>query len=50
MESLTLKATHTFAPRPVIFILQQEVLKFHDNWVSWSSPKTNLEKKNVFLK
>ena len=54
MESLTLKrhnsfqnynnrkATHSFAPRPLIFKLQQEVLKFNDICVSWSSPKTDL--------
>ena len=32
------KATHSFAPRPLIFKLQQ-VLKFNDVCVSWSSPK-----------
>ena len=32
----------TFAARPLIFRLQQEVLKFNDICVSWSSPKTNL--------
>ena len=54
MDSLTLKrhnsfqnqnnrkATHSFAPRPLIFKLQQKVLKFSDIWVSWSSPKTDL--------
>ena len=36
------KATHSFAPRPLIFKLQQEVLKFNDICVSWSSPKTDL--------
>ena len=36
------KATHSFAPRPLIFKLQQKVLKFNI-CVSWSSPKTNLE-------
>ena len=36
------KATHSFAPRPLIFKLQQKVLKFNDNCVSWSSPKTYL--------
>ena len=52
MDSLTLKhnyfqnennrkATHSFAPRPLIFKLQQEVLKFNDICVSWSSPKTD---------
>ena len=40
MDSLTLKR---FAPRPLIFKLQQEVLKFNDICVSWSSPKTDLE-------
>ena len=54
MDSLTLKhnyfqnennrkATHSFAPRPLIFKLQQEVLKFNDICVSWSSQKTDLD-------
>ena len=54
MDSLTLKhnyfqnennrkATHSFAPRPLIFKLQQEVLKFNDICVSWSSQKSDLE-------
>ena len=30
------KATHSFAPRPLIFKVEQEVLKFS---MSWSSPK-----------
>ena len=50
MDSLTLKchnsfqnennrkATHSFAPRPLSFKLQQELLKFNDMFVSWSSP------------
>ena len=54
MDSLTLKlhnafqnsnngkVTHSFAPRPLIFKLQQEVLKFDDICVNWSSPKTDL--------
>ena len=33
------KATHSFAPRPLIFKLQQEVLKFSYISMSWSSPK-----------
>ena len=33
------KATHSFAPRPLIFKLQQEVLKLNGIFVSWSSPK-----------
>ena len=33
------KATHSFAPRPLNFKLQREVLKFNDIFVSWSSPK-----------
>ena len=57
MDSLTLKrhnsfqnynnrkATDSFAPRPLIFKLQQEVSKFNDICVSWSSPKTDLMKK-----
>ena len=36
------KATQSFASRPLIFKLQQEVLKFNDICVSWSSPKTDL--------
>ena len=59
MDSLTLKrcnyfknlsnrkATHSFAPRPVIFKLQQ-VLKFNDICVSWSSLKNDLV--TIFLK
>ena len=55
MDSLTLKchnswqnqnnrkARHSFAPRPLIFKLQQEVLKFNDIYMSWSSRKTDLE-------
>ena len=55
MDSLTLKrpvsfqnknnrkVTHNFAPRPLIFKLQQEVLKFNDICESWNSPKTDLE-------
>ena len=51
MDSLTLKrhnslqnlnnrkATQSFAPRRLIFKLQQEVLKFNVICVSWSSPK-----------
>ena len=35
------KATHSFAPRRLIFKLQQEVLKFNDICVSWSSSKTD---------
>ena len=54
MDSLTLKhnyfqnennrkATHSFAPRPLIFKLQQEVLNLNDTCMSRSSPKTDLE-------
>ena len=51
MDSLTLKphnffqnenATYSFAPRALIFKMQQEVLKFNDISMSWSSPKTDL--------
>ena len=53
MDSLTLKrhnsyqkkiikATHSFASRPLIFKLQQDVLKYNDVYVSWSSLKTDL--------
>ena len=41
------KATHSFASRPLIFKLQQEVLKFDDTCVSWSSPTTDLVKKKL---
>ena len=37
------KATPSFAPRLLIFKLQQEVWKFNDICVSWNSPKTDLE-------
>ena len=37
------KTTHSFAPRPLIFKLQQEVSKFNYIFVIWSSPKTNVE-------
>ena len=52
MDSLNLKrhnsfqyqnnrnALHSSAPRPLIFNLQQEFLKFNDICVSWSSAKT----------
>ena len=39
------KATHGFAPRPLIFKLQQEVLKLKDICMSWSFPKADLETK-----
>ena len=39
------KATHSFAPRLLIFKLQKEVLKFNDICMSWSFPKTDLVKK-----
>ena len=35
---------HSFASRPLIFKLKQDVLKFNDICVSWSSPKTDLGK------
>ena len=37
------KVTHTFVSRPLIFTLQQEVWKFSNICVSWTSPKTDLE-------
>ena len=55
MDSLTLKrhnsfqnynnriATHSFAHKPLIFKLQQEVLRFNDTCVNWSSTKNDLE-------
>ena len=54
MNSLTLKRhdsfqnqnntkdTHSFAPRFLSFKLQEEVLKFKDTCVRWSSPRTDL--------
>ena len=52
MNSLTLKRLNSiqyesnrkvsFAPRPLIFKLQKEVLQFNDIFMSWSSPKTDL--------
>ena len=36
------KATHSFVPRSLIFILQKEALKFNDIYVIWRSPKTDL--------
>ena len=35
------KATRSFALRPLIFKLQQEVRKFNDIYVTWNSPKTD---------
>ena len=61
MDSLTLtrhkyfqnknnrKATHSFASRPLIFKLRQEVSKFNDIYVSWGSPKTDLDTNFVNL-
>ena len=37
------KDIHTFASRPLIFKLQEEVLKTNEICVSWSSPKTDLD-------
>ena len=48
MDFLTLQRHKTqfikcsFDARPLIFELQQEVLKFNDICVIWSSPKTDL--------
>ena len=62
MDSLTLKRqnsfsnennrkfTYPFAPRPLIFKLQQEVLKVSDICVSWSSPETEVLGTSVFPK
>ena len=43
------KSTQSFAPTSLIFQLQQEVSKFDDICVSWSSPKTDLETKLLSL-
>ena len=37
------KVTKSFAPRPLIFKLQQDVLRLGNVCVSWSSRKTDLE-------
>ena len=37
------KATESFAPRLLIFKFQQDVLKFSDICLSWSSLKTDME-------
>ena len=44
----TRKATQSFAPRSLIFKLQQKVQKFNGIWVSWSSPK--IDSNTNFLK
>ena len=49
MAPLTLKhhnrnVTHSFSSRPLIFKLQQEVLKFSDICVNCTSPKSDLER------
>ena len=43
IKVIKIKAAHSFAPRPLIFKLKQEVLKFNDIYMSWSSPKIDLE-------
>ena len=37
------KSTHAFAPWPLIFKLQLDLLKFKDICVGWGLPKTKLE-------
>ena len=37
-----IKLAHSFASRFLIFKLEQEVLKFNDICMSWSSPQTEL--------
>ena len=44
------KVTHSFALRPLIFTLQQEVWKFNDTCGCWSSPRTHLETNFLNLK
>ena len=44
------KATHSFAPRLLIFKLQQEVWKFNDTYLSWSFPETDQETSFLNLK
>ena len=58
MSSLTLKrqnsshkrATHSFAPRPLIFKLQLVIWKLIDICMSWSSPKSDLERNLLNIK
>ena len=40
------KKPHMVFPRPLLIKLLQEVIKFNDICVSWSSPKIDLETKN----
>ena len=42
-----IQKSHTVSPRTLIFKLQQEVLKLSDIFMSWSSPKTDLETKFI---
>ena len=42
-ETETEKITTRLFPRFLIFKLQQEVIRFNDICVSWSSPKTDFE-------
>ena len=42
-----MKDTYNFAPRHLIFKLQQEAFKFSYICVSWGSPKTGMER--IFL-
>ena len=37
-----IEKSHSFAPRTLVFKLQQELLKFNDICVNWSYPKTHL--------
>ena len=58
MSSLTLKrqnsshkrATHSFAPRPLIFKLQLVIWKLIDICMSWSSAKSDLERNFLNIK
>ena len=43
------KPTHSFAPRPMIFKLQQEVQKFSDICESWCSQKIDLKTNFLIL-
>ena len=44
------KATHSFTPRPLIFKLQEDILKLNDICVSWISPKTGLVRNSFKLR
>ena len=50
LPSSNRKATHSFTPRPLIFKLQEDILKLNDICVSWISPKTGLVRNSFKLR